>query len=67
LIRSVDKRYRKPKGQSKMDNPEKMVTFGTQDKQSKKQRKYAYNKRNGIEKNTHTTDNKAINHTFICI
>jgi len=23
-----------------MDNPEKMVTFGTQDKQSKKQRKY---------------------------
>ena len=31
MIRSVDKRYIKPKGQSRMDNPEKLVTFGTQD------------------------------------
>jgi len=34
----VNKRERKPKGQSRMDNPEKLAIFGTQDedKQSKK-------------------------------
>ena len=26
----MNKRQRKPKGQSRMDNPEKLVTFGTQ-------------------------------------
>ena len=29
--RFVNKRWRKPKGQSRMDNPEKLATLGTQD------------------------------------
>ena len=33
----INKRYRIPKGQSKMDNPEKLATQGTQDE--KKQNK----------------------------
>jgi len=28
---SINKRYRKPKGQSIMDNPKTLVTLGTQD------------------------------------
>ena len=34
----INKHYRIPKGQSKMDNPEKLATYGTQDKE--KQNKY---------------------------
>jgi hypothetical protein len=29
--RFVNKRWRKPKGQSRMDNPEKLATLGAQD------------------------------------
>ena len=36
---SVYKRQRKPKGQSRMDNPEKLVTLGTQDEDKKKNNK----------------------------
>ena len=39
MLQIVDKRQRIPKGQSKLDNPEKLVTYGTQDeeKQSRAQ------------------------------
>ena len=30
----VNKRQRTPKGQSKMENPEKLAIYGTQDKQT---------------------------------
>jgi len=35
---SVYKRQRKPKGQSRMDNPDTLVTLGTQDEDKKKQK-----------------------------
>ena len=37
----MNKRQRKPKGQSRMDNPEKLVTFGTQNtgRRQKKKKK----------------------------
>ena len=39
MLQIVNKRQRIPKGQSKLDNPEKLVTYGTLDdeKQSKAQ------------------------------
>jgi hypothetical protein len=36
---SVYKRQRKPKGQSRMDNPDTLVTLGTQDEGKKKTNK----------------------------
>ena len=39
---TINKRQRIPKGQSKMDNPEKLATYGTQDqeKQNKNTTQY---------------------------
>jgi hypothetical protein len=31
-VAKINKRYRIPKGQSKIDNPKKLATLGTQDK-----------------------------------
>ena len=49
---SVYKRQRKPKGQSRMDNPEKLVTLGTQDEDKKK--KQQKNKQKKTKKNPTT-------------
>ena len=41
MLQIVNKRQRIPKGQSQLDNPEKLVTYGTQD--DVKQNKAQYN------------------------
>ena len=45
MVHKINKRQRTPKGQSNMDNPEKLATYGTQDeeKQNKHTTQYVLN------------------------
>jgi hypothetical protein len=57
---SVYKRQRKPKGQSRMDNPDTLVTLGTQDEGKKKtNKKKNNNKTTTTKKQQKTTIQKS--------
>ena len=57
---SVYKRQRKPKGQSRMDNPDTLVTLGTQDEGKKKtNKKKNNNKTTTTKKQKKTTIQKS--------
>jgi hypothetical protein len=57
---SVYKRQRKPKGQSRMDNPDTLVTLGTQDEGKKKtNKKQNNNKTTTTKKQQKTTIQKS--------
>ena len=57
---SVYKRQRKPKGQSRMDNPDTLVTLGTQDEGKKKtNKKKNNNKTTTTKKKKKTTIQKS--------
>ena len=51
----INKRERTPNGHSKMDNPEKPATYGTQDeeKQNKNTTQYVFDMYNTIYTNQH--------------
>ena len=40
MLFSINKRQRIPKGQSQMDNPEKLATLGTQDEEKLKKKNH---------------------------
>ena len=56
-LQTPNKRQRISKGQSNMDNPEKLATYGTQgeEKQNKNTTQYALTLDTTIRKETHTT------------
>jgi hypothetical protein len=60
---SVYKRQRKPKGQSRMDNPDTLVTLGTQDEGKKKTNKKKNNNKT-TTKNNNTEKLKDLQHRF---
>jgi len=52
---NANKRYRIPKGQSKLNNPEKLATYGTQDEEKQTKNITQYVLDTTIRKQTQTT------------
>ena len=55
MVHKINKRQRIPKGQSNMDNPEKLATYGTQDEEKQNKHTTQYVLNTTIRKQTQIT------------